>query len=86
MRPLDLLPRRPSITEYSTGKTMGESAEQMAKTWGVTRAEQDDLAHASHSNAAAALADGRLDAQRMTAFVAMVPTIPSTRRPPLFRL
>ncbi|ERJ19712.1 3-ketoacyl-CoA thiolase protein [Salinisphaera shabanensis E1L3A] len=70
LRPKDLIPRKPSITEYSTGKTMGESAEQMAKTWGVTRAEQDDLAHASHTNAAAALADGRLDAQRMTAFVA----------------
>nr|WP_293627386.1 acetyl-CoA C-acyltransferase FadI [Salinisphaera sp.] len=70
LRPLDLLPRRPSITEYSTGKTMGESAEQMAKTWGVSRAEQDDFAHASHANAAAALADGRLNAQRMTAFVA----------------
>jgi len=69
LRPKDLIPRKPSITEYSTGKTMGESAEQMAKTWGVTRAEQDDLAHASHSNAAAAIADGRLDEQRMTAFV-----------------
>lgn len=69
LRPKDLLPRTPSIAEYSTGKTMGESAEQMAKTWGVTRGEQDDLAHASHTNAAVALADGRLDAQRMTAFV-----------------
>lgn len=69
LRPKDLVPERPSITEYSTGKTMGQSAEQMAKTYGVTRAEQDDLAHASHSNAARALADGRLDAQRMTAFV-----------------
>ena len=69
LRPRDLLPRTPSITEYSTGKTMGESAEQMAKTWGVTRAEQDDIAHASHVNAAAALSDGRMDAQRMTAFV-----------------
>lgn len=69
LRPRDLVPRKPSITEYSTGKTMGESAEQMAKTWGVTRAEQDDLAHASHANAAAAIADGRLDPYRMSAFV-----------------
>lgn len=69
LRPKDLIPRKPSITEYSTGKTMGESAEQMAKTWGVTRAEQDDLAHASHANAAAAIADGRLDPYRMSAFV-----------------
>jgi len=79
LRPKDLLPRQPSITEYSTGKTMGESAEQMAKSWGVTRAEQDDIAHASHSNAAAALADGRLDEQRMTAFVtANGKTVPVT--------
>lgn len=69
LRPRDLIPRKPSITEYSTGKTMGQSAEQMAKTWGVTRAEQDDLAHASHTNAAAAIADGRLDPYRMSAFV-----------------
>lgn len=69
LRPRDLIPRKPSITEYSTGKTMGQSAEQMAKTWGVTRAEQDDLAHASHANAAAAIAEGRLDPYRMSAFV-----------------
>lgn len=69
LRPKDLLPRKPSITEYSTGKTMGESAEQMAKTWGVTRAEQDDIAHASHANAARAIAEGRITEQRMTAFV-----------------
>lgn len=69
LRPRDLVPRTPSITEYSTGKTMGESAEQMAKTWGISRAMQDDLAHASHVNAAAAIAEGRTDAYRMTAFV-----------------
>jgi len=69
LKPRDLIPRRPSITEFSTGKTMGESAEQMAKTWGITRAAQDDLAHASHANAAAAIADGRLDEYRMTSFV-----------------
>ncbi len=70
LRPRDLIPRKPSITEYSTGKTMGESAEQMAKTWGVARSEQDDLAHASHANAALAIAEGRADPYRMTAFVA----------------
>lgn len=69
LRPRDLIPRKPSITEYSTGKSMGQSAEQMAKTWGISRAMQDDLAHASHANAAAAIADGHADAYRMTAFV-----------------
>jgi len=62
----DLLPQRPSITEYSVGETMGESTEKMVKKWGVGRAEQDDLAHASHSNAARAWAEGRMDRQVMS--------------------
>ena len=67
LRPKDIIPTAPSITEYSTGKTMGQSAEAMAKTWGVTREEQDDIAHASHSNAAQAWADGKMDTEVMTA-------------------
>jgi acetyl-CoA acyltransferase len=47
LRPKDLIPTPPSITEYSTGMTMGQNAEQMVKAWGVTREEQDDIAHAS---------------------------------------
>lgn len=69
LRPRDVLPTPPAITEYSTGKLMGENAEQMAKKWNVTREEQDDIAHASHSNAAKAWAEGKLDAEVMTAFV-----------------
>ncbi|MFN3587518.1 MAG: acetyl-CoA C-acyltransferase FadI [Moraxellaceae bacterium] len=63
LRPRDLLPMEPSITEFSVGETMGQSCEKMVKKWGVTRDEQDDIAHASHSNAAHAWRDGRLDAQ-----------------------
>ncbi|MDP2228771.1 MAG: acetyl-CoA C-acyltransferase FadI [Moraxellaceae bacterium] len=63
LRPRDLLPMEPSITEFSVGETMGQSCEKMVKKWGVTREEQDDIAHASHSNAAFAWRDGRLDAQ-----------------------
>ena len=63
----DVLPQAPSITEFSVGETMGESTEKMVKKWGVDRAEQDDIAHASHSNAARAWAEGRLDDQVMTA-------------------
>lgn len=63
LRPRDLLPQEPSITEFSVGETMGQSTEKMVKKWGVTRAEQDDLAHASHSNAARAWAEGRMDRQ-----------------------
>src|SRR5258706_14457762 len=37
---------------------MGESTELMVKTWGITRAEQDELALGSHQKAAAAYASG----------------------------
>lgn len=60
LRPRDLVPTRPAIAEYSTGETMGESCEKMVKKWGVTREEQDDVAHASHSNAARAWAAGKM--------------------------
>lgn len=59
----DVIPTPPAITEYSVGETMGESCEKMVKKWGVSRAEQDDIAHASHSNAARAWAEGRMDDQ-----------------------
>lgn len=67
LRLKDLLPQAPSITEYSVGETMGESCEKMVKKWQVPRSEQDDLAHASHSNAANAWQAGYLDQQVMTA-------------------
>lgn len=63
LRPKDVLPQQPSITEFSVGETMGQSTEKMVKKWGISRAEQDDLAHASHSNAASAWREGRLDRQ-----------------------
>lgn len=63
LRPRDILPQEPSITEFSVGETMGQSTEKMVKKWGVSRSEQDDFAHASHSNAARAWKEGRLDRQ-----------------------
>ncbi|AXQ30075.1 acetyl-CoA C-acyltransferase FadI [Solimonas sp. K1W22B-7] len=69
LRPRDVLPTPPAITEYSTGKLMGENAEQMARKWNATREEQDDIAHASHSNAAKAWAEGKMEREVMTAFV-----------------
>jgi acetyl-CoA acyltransferase len=69
LRPKDILPVPPSITEYSVGETMGQSAEKMAKKWGISREEQDDIAHASHSNAAKAWAEGKMENEVMTAFV-----------------
>ncbi len=44
----------PAIAEYSTGMTMGDRAEKMAKENGITREEQDEIALASHQNAARA--------------------------------
>ena len=50
----DLLPVPPAIAEYSTGMSMGDSAEKMAKENGITRLEQDEISLASHHNAARA--------------------------------
>jgi len=65
----DLLPVPPAVAEYSTGLRMGDTAEQMAKSHGITRQQQDELAHRSHSLAAKAWENGYLDAQVMTAQV-----------------
>ncbi|WP_459176640.1 acetyl-CoA C-acyltransferase FadI [Ewingella americana] len=65
----DLLPVPPAVAEYSTGLRMGDTAEQMAKSHGITRLQQDELAHRSHSLAAQAWENGYLNAQVMTAQV-----------------
>lgn len=65
----DLLPVPPAVAEYSTGLRMGDTAEQMAKSHGITRQQQDELAHRSHSLAAQAWENGYLDTQVMTAQV-----------------
>ena len=58
LRPKDLRPVLPGITEPRTGLSMGESTELMVKTWGISRADQDQLALESHQKAAAAYASG----------------------------
>lgn len=65
----DLLPVPPAVAEYSTGLRMGDTAEQMAKSHGITRQQQDELAHRSHSLAAQAWENGYLNSQVMTAQV-----------------
>ena len=65
----DLLPIPPALKEPSTGLTMGESAEKMAKENGISRADQDAFAHRSHTLAAQAWADGRLREEVMPVFV-----------------
>lgn len=56
----DLAPETPAIAEFSTGLTMGDNAERLAKALGITRAAQDEWAMASHHRAAKAQADGLL--------------------------
>ena len=63
VRPRDLVPVTPAIAEPSTGESMGQSAEKMAKENGITREAQDRLALMSHQRAAAGTADGRLRAE-----------------------
>jgi acetyl-CoA C-acetyltransferase len=58
LRPGNLRPVLPGVTEPRTGLSMGESTELMVKTWGITRTEQDQLALESHQKAAAAYAQG----------------------------
>ena len=58
LRPKNLRPVLPGVAEPRTGLSMGESTELMVKTWGIGRAEQDQLALESHQKAAAAYASG----------------------------
>jgi acetyl-CoA acyltransferase len=63
IRPRDLKPVAPQIAEPTTGETMGESAEKMAKENGISREEQDAWALRSHQLAAQGTEDGRLTAE-----------------------
>lgn len=69
LRPRDLAPQPPAIKEFSTGLSMGESAEKMAKENHISREAQDEFAHRSHTLAAKAWAEGKLDDEVMEVFV-----------------
>jgi acetyl-CoA acyltransferase len=69
IRPRDLIPITPAIAEPSTGETMGQSAEKMAKLNHIPRDEQDQFALRSHRLAAAGTQDGRLTAEIMPYYV-----------------
>ena len=69
LRPRDFAPVPPAIKEFSTGLSMGESAEKMAKENHISREAQDEFAHRSHSLAAKAWAEGKLDDEVMEVFV-----------------
>jgi acetyl-CoA C-acetyltransferase len=61
VRPSELKPVAPGNREPRTGQSMGEHAEQMAQTWGISRQEQDQWAVESHHKAAQAYAAGFFD-------------------------
>lgn len=63
IRPRDLIPVAPAIAEPSTGQSMGQSAEKMAKENHISREAQDRWALRSHQMAAQGTADGRLTAE-----------------------
>jgi acetyl-CoA acyltransferase len=63
IRPKDLIPITPAIAEPSTGETMGESAEKMAKINHISREAQDEFALRSHMRAAEGTRDCRLTAE-----------------------
>jgi acetyl-CoA acyltransferase len=68
VRPSDLVPVPPAIAEYTTGMTMGEACEKMAKENDISRRAQDEIALLSHRRAAAATAEGRFAEQVVTIF------------------
>jgi acetyl-CoA C-acetyltransferase len=61
LRPGHFKPQLPAVSEPRTGMSMGQHCEQMAKTWQIPRAEQDQLAMESHLKAAAAWDAGFYD-------------------------
>jgi len=58
LRPRHFKPVMPGVVEPRTGLSMGQSCEQMAKTWQIPRQAQDELAAESHRRAAAAWQSG----------------------------
>ncbi|MEX2465520.1 MAG: acetyl-CoA C-acyltransferase, partial [Gemmatimonadota bacterium] len=69
LRPKDLAPVSPAIAEPTTGETMGEAAERMAKENGISREDQDAWALRSHQLAAAGTEDGRLTDEIVPVYV-----------------
>ncbi len=69
IRPKDLVPISPAIAEPSTGETMGQSADKMAKINHIARDDQDQFALRSHRLAAAGTDDGRLTAEIVPMYV-----------------
>lgn len=63
VRPWHFAPKPPALAEPSTGLTMGEHCELMAKEWKISREQQDEIAYRSHRNAYQAMESGHLEAE-----------------------
>lgn len=59
-RPKFLIPELPSVSEFSSGETMGHSGDRLAAAFGISRREQDEYAVRSHNLAAKATNEGLL--------------------------
>ncbi len=60
LRPGHFKPSFPGVAEPRTGLSMGQSCEQMAREWQISRSAQDQLAYESHRNASSAWQSGFL--------------------------
>ncbi len=60
IKPFDLFPVPPKLTERYTGLTMGQHAEEMAQNLSISRDAQEAFSVASHNKASAAVAEGKL--------------------------
>ncbi len=66
VRPKDLAPRPPALADLSSGLTMGDAAEKMARENRVSRQAQDEYAFESHLKAVEAWEKGVFDGEVMT--------------------
>lgn len=69
IRPSHFLPEIPQIAEFSTGLTMGQSADRLAARWNVARDAQDRFALRSHQAAARAIREDLLGDELLTTTV-----------------
>lgn len=58
VRPKDLAPKPPALADISSGLTMGDAAEKMARENGISREAQDEYAFESHLKAVEAWEKG----------------------------
>lgn len=60
LRPSDFVPERPSVSEFLTGKTMGQDCDQLAAKFAISREDQDAFALRSHQLSMKATNEGLL--------------------------